>query len=82
MKITCTEKGVAVEITGAETLVLLEELGDVSSRSRKVRQLHRELGQALEMFSAVERAQERSGIVEISGRRRPGRPRAPESEIR
>jgi len=52
MQITCAARGIAVEITGAEALVLLEELGDLPGKSRpKVRQLHRELERSLEVFS-------------------------------
>jgi predicted NAD/FAD-binding protein len=72
MRITCAQNGIAIEVTGAEARVLLEEIGDVSGKARpKVRQLYRELEQTLEMFSAVERVErvrKGSGIVDISGR--------------
>jgi hypothetical protein len=61
MQIACAKDGIAVEITGAEARVLLDELGDVPGKARpKVRQLYRELERAIEILTDTRCERERA----------------------
>jgi hypothetical protein len=63
MKVKIQDGGFSIELSGQESLVLLEELGSVSSRNQKIRQLYGELDRVLSIAGS---AQQKSKVIEIS----------------
>jgi hypothetical protein len=68
MKVKIREEGgFAIELTGAEARVLLDELGSVPASNQKIRQLYRDLDQVLEVVGATRNGNGKASASAVAG---------------